>query len=528
MDAGDALSPPPLALHPWPATGADPQPCPLVLLHGWGGDSGAWDELVPLLRERFAVIAVDLPGFGASAPAPWTLDGLLAQLALALPPRCLLVGWSLGGMLATAYAHRYPGRVAGLVTLAANASFIQREGWPAAMPPALFGEFAAGFAADPAATLVQFTAFQARGDDRERAVARALRARLPGSAPAHWGEALGLLGDLDNRAALAALAVPALCLFGERDLLVPAAAVGAIAGLNPAIATRVLAGTAHAPQFSDPARLAALVADFASGGDDGYRIDKAEVARSFSRAAATYDQVAHLQRAVGGELLAAVPDNLPPGPLADLGCGTGYFTERLAAFSPARAVLGIDLAEGMCAHARCHRAAAIHWVCGDAEALPCGDESLALVYSNFAVQWCQDLPRLMAELFRALRPGGALVFSTVGPESLRELRDAWRAVDRYVHVNRFAPLERVRDALRGAGFALGEFRSEQRVNHYAQLRDLTQELKGLGAHNVNRGRNAGLTGRRHIEALKAAYENHRTPEGLPASWEILTAVARRP
>src|SRR5690606_21858257 len=95
MDAGDALSPPPLALHPWPATGADPQPCPLVLLHGWGGDSGAWDELVPLLRERFAVIAVDLPGFGASAPAPWTLDGLLAQLALALPPRCLLVGWSL-------------------------------------------------------------------------------------------------------------------------------------------------------------------------------------------------------------------------------------------------------------------------------------------------------------------------------------------------------------------------------------------------------------------------------------------------
>src|SRR5690606_16609009 len=191
MDAGDALSPPPLALHPWPATGADPQPCPLVLLHGWGGDSGAWDELVPLLRERFAVIAVDLPGFGASAPASWTLDGLLAQLALALPPRCLLVGWSLGGMLATAYAHRYPGRVAGLVTLAANASFIQREGWPAAMPPAVFGEFAAGFAADPAATLVQFTAFQARGDDRERAVARALRARLPGSAPAHWGEALG-------------------------------------------------------------------------------------------------------------------------------------------------------------------------------------------------------------------------------------------------------------------------------------------------------------------------------------------------
>ena len=518
----------PLALRHWPVAGGDPHPCPLVLLHGWGGDSGTWDELVPLLRERFAVTAVDLPGFGASPSPPWTLDGLLAQLAEALPPRCLLLGWSLGGMLATAYAHRYPGRVEGLVTLAANATFVQREGWPAAMPPALFGEFAAGFVADPAATLVQFAGIQARGDARERAVAKALRARLPGAAPSHWGNALGLLGDLDNRAVLAALAVPALCLFGERDLLVPAAAAGAVAGLNPAIATRVLPGMAHAPQFSDPALLAGLVADFAASGDDGYRIDKAEVARSFSRAAATYDQVAHLQRAVGAELLAAVPDNLPPGPLADLGCGTGYCTERLAASSPARAVLGIDLAEGMCAHARRYRGAQLSWVCGDAEALPCGDGSLALVYSNFAIQWCQDLPRLMAELFRALRPGGALVFSTVGPDSLRELREAWRAVDHYVHVNRFAPLERVRDALRGAGFAIGAFTPGRRVNHYGQLRDLTQELKGLGAHNVNRGRNAGLTGRRHIEALKAAYENHRTPEGLPASWEILTAVARKP
>ena len=525
---------PALATRRWSAASGGTALPPLVLIHGWGGDSAVWSGLIPLLQQGGCdVITVDLPGFGASPAALWQLDSLLEQFAEALPHGCLLLGWSLGGMLATAYAGRYPERVAGLITIAANASFAQRDGWAPAMANNLLRQFRRGFTHDCAGTLQQFTALQARGDRRERAVLRELRSRLPDTVSSQWGEALDLLGELDNRDNLARLAVPALHVFGACDSLVPAAAAEAIGRLNPGATVRVLPGVAHAPQLCVADDLAAIVMEFARqwrGGDgcadDGeYRIDKAQVARSFSRAAATYDHAAHLQRATGEELLERLPAQLSGDRVADLGCGTGVFTAQLAQRYPGATTLGIDLAEGMVAHASRYRSGPGHWLCGDAEAMPCADGSLGLVFSNFALQWCQDLPRLMAEQYRVLRPGGALVFSTVGPGSLHELRQAWLAVDRYVHVNRFIPVEKVRDAVEAAGFEINEFSVARRVSHYARLQDLTRELKGLGAHNVNRGRNAGLTGRRQIDVLKAAYERWRTPEGLPASWEILTVVA---
>lgn len=528
---------PPLALSHWPADNRDLSLPPLVLVHGWGGDSAVWSELIPLLQQRgLEVISLDLPGFGASPAAQWQLDSVLEQLGEALPQRCLLLGWSLGGMLATAYARRYPERVAGLITIATNASFAQRNGWEPAMAQHLLRQFQRSFVRDAAATLQQFTALQARGDRRERAVLRALRSRLPDAVPCQWEEALALLGELDNRAALEALTLPALHVFGASDNLVPVAAAEAIGRLNPRATVRVLPGVAHAPQLSAADELAAMVTAFACQLDDEknvssdseYRIDKRQVARSFSRAAATYDQAAHLQRATGEELLQRLPHQLSDDWVMDLGCGTGVFTEQLAQRYPGATVVGIDLAEGMIAHARRHHPEAGSWLCGDAEAMPCADNRLGLVFSNFALQWCQDLPRLMAEQYRVLCPGGSLVFSTVGPDSLGELRQAWLAVDSYVHVNRFSPLETVRGAIEGAGFAIDDISVVRRVSYYPRLQDLTRELKGLGAHNVNQGRNTGLTGRRQIAALKAAYEKWRTPEGLPASWEIFTVVAVKP
>jgi malonyl-CoA O-methyltransferase len=100
-------------------------------------------------------------------------------------------------------------------------------------------------------------------------------------------------------------------------------------------------------------------------------------------------------------------------------------------------------------------------------------------------------------------------------------------VDDHVHVNRFAPLDEVRQAALGAGFQIQEWLVETEVRHYAQLSDLTRELKALGAHNLNRGRNNALTGRKQIATLKSAYESQRQPQGLPASWEILYGVLHK-
>lgn len=255
-------------------------------------------------------------------------------------------------------------------------------------------------------------------------------------------------------------------------------------------------------------------------------IDKQAVAASFSRAAATYDQVAELQRSVGTNLLARLPDALQVERIADLGCGTGYFSRALN-LRFGQPVLGLDIAEGMLRYARAQGPASSHWVAADAEALPLRSASQQLLFSSLALQWCPDLSQALREALRVLEPGGCIAFNTLVEGTLRELRDAWQAVDGYVHVNRFMPLEQLQQILAGAGFASWHCEVETHVLHYPQLSGLTHELKALGAHNLNSGRPGGLTGRARLRALTTAYEAFRQPAGLPATYEVAQIILHK-
>ena len=255
-------------------------------------------------------------------------------------------------------------------------------------------------------------------------------------------------------------------------------------------------------------------------------IDKRAVAASFSRAASTYDQVAELQRQVGSNLLARLPESLQPRALVDLGCGTGYFTRALnARFG--RAVLGLDIAEGMLRYARAQGPEQAAWITADAEALPLRGRSQDLVFSSLALQWCPDLGRALADARRVLLPGGVMAFNTLVEGTLGELRDAWEQVDGYVHVNRFMPLAQLQSLLSEAGFARWHCEVEPHVLHYPQLSALTHELKALGAHNLNAGRPGGLTGRARLRALTAAYETHRQSAGLPATYQVAQIILHK-
>lgn len=248
-------------------------------------------------------------------------------------------------------------------------------------------------------------------------------------------------------------------------------------------------------------------------------IDKRQVAESFGRAAATYDQAAEFQRNVGRDLLGLLPGGRKVFDILDLGCGTGYFTRALAEHFE-RPVVGLDLAEGMLRYARGRSDGAGDWVVADAEALPVRSASQDLLFSSLALQWCPSLEKALAEGRRVLRPGGCMAFSTLVEGSLDELRQSWRAVDGYVHVNRFGSRIELQAQLAAAGFNCWECRVEPYVLHYGQLSELTRELKALGAHNLNAGRPGGLTGRARLRALTEAYEQFRQPEGLPATYQV--------
>lgn len=255
--------------------------------------------------------------------------------------------------------------------------------------------------------------------------------------------------------------------------------------------------------------------------------DKRQVAASFSRAAASYDAVAELQRAVGNHLLACLPAALQPRRWLDLGCGTGHFTRALAARYAQGEGLAVDIAEGMLRYAGL-QGGATHFVAGDAETLPLQDASLDLLFSSLALQWCGDLPQVLSEAQRVLRPGGVLAFSSLCVGTLQELRDSWLAVDGFVHVNRFRCFEDYQRICAASALQPLTLQRQAEVLHFPDLRNLTASLKDLGAHNLNPGRPSGLTGRSRIRALIQAYERFRQPLGLPATYQVVYGVLQKP
>src|SRR5690606_1980579 len=152
-----------------------------------------------------------------------------------------------------------------------------------------------------------------------------------------------------------------------------------------------------------------------------------------------------------------------------------------------------------------HASPAMDYVCGDAEALPFADASFDLVVSSLAIQWCEDLDALFAELRRVARPGARCLLSTFGPHTLRELREAWASVDGHVHVNRFHGRAEIAAALHAHGLS-ADIEEEERVLHYDDFAALGRELKAIGASNRNARQPPGLTGRRRMQRLRENFE----------------------
>jgi malonyl-CoA O-methyltransferase len=237
----------------------------IVLLHGWGTDSRSWQPILPVLEKIAPVMALDLPGFGNAPALPeFTLDVVLEKLAGQLPASCVLVGWSLGGMLAMQLAARLPQQVKAIVTIAANLKFVASSDYPVALAPATNVQFNRSFEADPQAALKLFGGLLAQGDVQERQLLKALRQQLPVQMNSNWAQALGVLSVLDNRDLFIHLRQPGMHLLGEKDALVPAAAADAMRQLNPQQQVELLPETAHAIHWSQPDLLVAKLKHFLS------------------------------------------------------------------------------------------------------------------------------------------------------------------------------------------------------------------------------------------------------------------------
>lgn len=260
-------------------------------------------------------------------------------------------------------------------------------------------------------------------------------------------------------------------------------------------------------------------------------LDRAAIRRSFAAAADQYDAFAFLQREVGTRMLERLDYILAePKVILDLGAGTGEHTAALAKRYPRALTYGLDLAEPMLKKMRKRSSwrRPLRPVCADLQALPFADNSVDLIFSSLAMQWCEELEQAFTEFRRVLRPGGFILFSTFGPDTLTELRQSWAAVDTKEHVHNFIDMHIVGDAMLQAGLAEPVMDVENLTLTYNKVHDLMRELKGIGAHNVAHDRPRGLTGRQRLQAFEQAYEKFRCNGVLPASYEVVYGHAWAP
>ena len=265
-------------------------------------------------------------------------------------------------------------------------------------------------------------------------------------------------------------------------------------------------------------------------------IDTSRLRRAFGRAADGYAEVAVLQHEVATRLLEqldALGDREPVRAF-DLGCGPGGSAQALHQRWPKAQVLAVDFALPMLHQIGARKPwwrparSAITPVCADVAALPFAEGSCDLIFSSLCLQWVTDLPSVLAGFRRVLRPGGLLLFSTFGPDTLLELREAFTQADAGDPVTPFAHIQQVGDALQAAGFRDPVLHRDGFTLTYPDVPTLMRELRALGAHNARTDRRRGLMGKARMQRVFDAYEALRSDGVLPSTWEVIYAQAFAP
>lgn len=267
--------------------------------------------------------------------------------------------------------------------------------------------------------------------------------------------------------------------------------------------------------------------------------DQRHIRRAFSRSAAGYDAAAALQHEVEKRLMESLDyltlrqgqDAPDPGVVLDVGCGPAHAAAAMRKRWPKAQVIALDMALPMLREAKKQ---AGWWkpfqrVCADQRALPVRDGSVDVLFCNLSLQWVDDLPAAFTGFRRVLKPGGLLVCSTFGPETLQELRDAFAQADDTPHVSPFPPIAQFGDAMMLAGFRDPVLDRDRFTLTYDDLPALMRELRAMGATNALQHRRHTLTGRARFAAAATAYEPLRREDGkLPSTWDVIYAHAWAP
>lgn len=249
---------------------------------------------------------------------------------------------------------------------------------------------------------------------------------------------------------------------------------------------------------------------------------------AFNKAAHQYDKNAVLQNEVGQRLIDRLDFfTLKPATILDLGMGTGFTTNKLANKYKNSHIIGLDLAEDMLNVAQRNNLKNQQnttLINGDINKLPFTDNSIDLIFSNFTMQWCENITNLFEECYRVLKVDGLLFFSIPGPETLYELRTAFNKADpEYQHVNNFIDMHDLGDILVQTKFGHPVMDNEYFTLTYSKVSNVLKDIKSIGASTIlsNNYRKALFT-KTKLKLLEQGYNNFIQEDGkLPLTYEVI-------
>ncbi|MDH5434462.1 MAG: malonyl-ACP O-methyltransferase BioC [Gammaproteobacteria bacterium] len=254
-------------------------------------------------------------------------------------------------------------------------------------------------------------------------------------------------------------------------------------------------------------------------------LDQQSIIRAFNRVAQSYQKAAFFQEEVASRTFERLNYmNIKPAKILDVGCATGYCSRELKKTYKKAEVFGVDIAPQMIVEAKQSQGLfkKVQYQVADANHLPFEDNQFDIVFSNLLLPWLADLQVTFKEWNRVLRPGGLLMFSTLGVDTLTELKQAWQQVDQNIHVNAFMDMHDVGDQVFNAGFENVVLDRDMITLTYQTLKGLMKDIKSVGAQNHHHNRHKGLTGKNKLQVLEKIYDTMRWESGeLPVTCEVV-------
>ncbi len=251
--------------------------------------------------------------------------------------------------------------------------------------------------------------------------------------------------------------------------------------------------------------------------------NKQQIAKTFNKIAANYDQAAMLPQEIAHRLVERLDYiKLQPHLIVELGAGTGFCAQLIQQRYPNAKIIAIDISHNMLRYTNEKSIANTHTICADAYHLPLKDNSVDLIISNMMLPWCEELVSLFRECHRVLSPDKLLLFATVGPDTLNELRISWSAIDHFPHVNSFVDMHDIGDALLHAELLDPVMDVEHIQLMYPHIKLLLKDLKMLGSRNLHPNKRRSLLSKMSFTQLQAEYKKYQLESNeYPATCEIV-------